>query len=73
MQCRASSPEARETLKTDTANLFRRQHGVDVSIILVPPHTLPQTSSGKLTRARAKAMLLSGAFQPLEASSVSVV
>lgn len=72
VQCRASSPEAREALKTETASLFRRQHGVDVSIILVPPHTLPQTSSGKLTRARAKAMLLSGAFQPLETSSVSV-
>ncbi|GBQ81321.1 acyl-CoA synthetase [Gluconacetobacter johannae DSM 13595] len=72
IQCRASSPEARELLRNEAANLFRRQHGVDVSVILVPPHTLPQTSSGKLTRARAKAMLLSGAFDtPAETASVA--
>ncbi|NVN10554.1 MULTISPECIES: fatty acyl-AMP ligase [Nguyenibacter] len=72
IQCRASTPEARELLRTEAANLFRRQHGVDVSVILVPPHTLPQTSSGKLTRARAKAMLLSGAFETIaETASVA--
>jgi fatty-acyl-CoA synthase len=65
IQCRASTPEARELLRSEAASLFRRQHGVDVSVILVPPHTLPQTSSGKLTRARAKAMLLSGAFDTI--------
>jgi len=62
VQCRATTPEGREALRTETANLFRRLHGVEVSVILVPPHTLPQTSSGKLTRAKAKAMLLAGAF-----------
>ncbi|CUW46818.1 Putative ligase/MSMEI_5285 [Novacetimonas hansenii] len=71
VQCRATTPEARETLRNETASLFRRQHGVDVSVILVPPHTLPQTSSGKLTRARAKAMLLSGAFKPID-TTISV-
>lgn len=62
VQCRATNPDDRESLREEAANLFRRQHGVDVSVILVPPHTLPQTSSGKLTRARAKAMLLAGQF-----------
>ena len=64
LQCRISAPEAREALRAEAAALFRRQHGVEVSVVLVPPRSLPQTSSGKLSRARAKQMLLSGAFDP---------
>ncbi|MBU2654522.1 fatty acyl-AMP ligase [Acidomonas methanolica] len=69
VQCRATNPAERECLREETAGHFRRQHGVDVEVILVPPHTLPQTSSGKLTRARAKAMLLAGQFEPLVSSA----
>ncbi|NHN85118.1 fatty acyl-AMP ligase [Acetobacter musti] len=65
VQCRASTPEARTMLSQQVASLFRRLHGVEVQVVLVPPHSLPQTSSGKLTRAKAKAMLLSGAFSAL--------
>ena len=64
MQCRISAPEAREALRAEAVALFRRRHGVEVSVVLVPPRSLPQTSSGKLSRARAKQMLLSGAFDP---------
>lgn len=63
VQCRATIPEEREALREELTNLFRRQHGVDVHVILVAPHSLPQTSSGKLTRAKAKNMLLAGAFE----------
>jgi len=63
VQCRATNEEDRAKLREETMGLFRRQHGIEVDVILVPPHTLPQTSSGKLTRARAKAMLLSGQFE----------
>jgi len=62
VQCRATRPEEREALRVAATGLFRRQHGVDVSVVLVPPHSLPQTSSGKLSRTWAKQMLLSGAF-----------
>ncbi|MCG4257443.1 fatty acyl-AMP ligase [Acetobacter senegalensis] len=64
IQCRATDPQMRETLRSEAANLFRRLHGVDVSVVLVPPHALPQTSSGKLTRAKARNMFLSGMFEP---------
>ncbi|GBQ92430.1 acyl-CoA synthetase [Acetobacter nitrogenifigens DSM 23921 = NBRC 105050] len=64
VQCRATTADAREELRDRVASLFRRLHGVDVNVVLVPPHSLPQTSSGKLTRAKAKTMLLSGAFDP---------
>jgi fatty-acyl-CoA synthase len=62
VQCRVSGQEEREALRAEVASLFRRQHGIEVSVVLVPPHSLPQTSSGKLSRTRAKQMLLSGAF-----------
>ncbi|MDI2091000.1 fatty acyl-AMP ligase [Commensalibacter sp. TBRC 16381] len=62
VQCRAIDPEERKKLQEEMTHLFRRQHGVDVSVILVPPHSLPQTSSGKLTRAKARKMLLDGEF-----------
>lgn len=69
VQCRATNEAERERLREETASLFRRQHGVEVNVILVPPHTLPQTSSGKLTRARAKAMLLAGQFEPVASNA----
>ena len=62
VQCRLNEAEAREALRAEVAALFLRKHGVEVSVVLVPPHSLPHTSSGKLSRARAKQMLLSGAF-----------
>lgn len=64
IQCRVTSPEAREALRAEAASLFRRLHGVDVSVVLVPPHALPQTSSGKLTRAKARKMFQTGMFEP---------
>lgn len=65
VQCRATNDVDRASLREKTISLFRRLHGVEVNVVLVPPHTLPQTSSGKLTRARAKAMLLAGQFEQL--------
>lgn len=62
VQCRAINPDDRKKLQEDMTNLFRREHGVEVSVILVPPHSLPQTSSGKLTRTAARKMLLAGEF-----------
>ncbi|MEM7026417.1 MAG: hypothetical protein AAF637_28145, partial [Pseudomonadota bacterium] len=35
---------------------------IDCTVVLVRPHGLPQTSSGKLSRSRAKASYLSGAY-----------
>jgi fatty-acyl-CoA synthase len=62
VQCRGSDPAAREALKSQVGALIRARHGLDVSVVLTPPHSLPQTSSGKLSRTRAKSLYLSGAF-----------
>ena len=62
VQCRTSDPEARSALEGDVERLLRSRHGLEVGVVLTQPHSLPQTSSGKLSRTRAKAMYLSGAF-----------
>ena len=62
VQCRFTEEEPRTKLKNDLVALFRRLHSIDVDVVLVPPRSLPQTSSGKLTRARAKTMYLNGEF-----------
>ena len=38
--------------------------GMNCVIELVPPRTLPRTSSGKLSRAKAKKLYLSGEIEP---------
>ena len=62
VQCRTSDPEARDRLRADIAGCIRLRHGVETEVVLAPPHSLPRTSSGKLSRSRAKAMYQSGQF-----------
>jgi fatty-acyl-CoA synthase len=62
VQCRTSESAARETIRTAAANLIRARHGLDAQVVLAAPHSLPQTSSGKLSRSRARNLYLSGAF-----------
>ncbi len=63
VQCRLADVSAREALKNEVETLLRVRHGIEVSVVLTPPHSLPQTSSGKLSRTRAKSLYLSGAFK----------
>ena len=62
VQCRTSDGAARESLRAEVANLIRSRHGLEVHVTPTPPHSLPQTSSGKLSRTRARNLYLSGAF-----------
>lgn len=62
VHCRMQKDEERARFQTEIAGLLRARHGVETEIVLVPPHSLPKTSSGKLSRARAKALFRSGAF-----------
>jgi len=56
----------RERLVTDAVGTLRARHGVEARVVLVPPGDLPRTSSGKLSRTRAKVRYLGGAFaQPV--------
>lgn len=71
VQCRLTDPAAREALVHDITKFFRGRHGLETRVVLVPPRSLPQTSSGKLSRSRARAMYLEGAFQPARASNAA--
>ncbi len=62
VQCRVGEDGGREAIRTQVANLIRVRHGLDAEVTLTPPHSLPQTSSGKLSRSRAKELFLAGAF-----------
>ncbi len=62
IQCRIAEESEREKLSRAIAALLQQAHGVEAKIVLVPPHGLPQTSSGKISRAKAKALYLAGAY-----------
>ncbi|MGH6739411.1 MAG: fatty acyl-AMP ligase, partial [Bradyrhizobium sp.] len=62
VQCRVGEDCAREAVRAQVANLIRVRHGLEAEVTLAPPHSLPQTSSGKLSRSRAKELFLAGAF-----------
>lgn len=59
VQCRTKDPAARATLADETAKLLRLQFGAPVTVRLVGAHALPTTSSGKLSRSRARELFLS--------------
>jgi fatty-acyl-CoA synthase len=60
VECRLNNQEEREELRRQVAKTVHQSAGVDCSIILVPPRSLPFTSSGKLSRAGARQRYLSG-------------
>ena len=66
VQCRSSDAAVRQRISDEVAALMRARHGVDAQIRLVGPRALPQTSSGKLSRSKARAMFESGAFDLVE-------
>jgi fatty-acyl-CoA synthase len=53
-QCREKDVEQRAELIKRLQGLIRTEVGVDCYIELVPLHTLPRTSSGKLSRSKAR-------------------
>jgi len=66
VQVRSSDPEVRRTLTDDVAALLRARHGVEAQVELVGHNALPQTSSGKLSRSKARTLFLAGAFRQEE-------
>ena len=54
VQCRESDKGKRSALMDRIARLVRMELGIDCYVELVPLHTLPRTSSGKLSRSKAR-------------------
>ncbi|WP_374470512.1 fatty acyl-AMP ligase [Phenylobacterium sp.] len=66
VQARSSDPEVRQALTDDVAAVLRARHAVEARVELVGAHALPQTSSGKLSRSKARTLYLAGAFHSVE-------
>ncbi|MXP13174.1 fatty acyl-AMP ligase [Altererythrobacter confluentis] len=66
VHCRVSDPDERVKLHEQIRDKVRSITGMNCVVELVPPRSLPRTSSGKLSRAKAKRLYLSGDIQPLE-------
>jgi fatty-acyl-CoA synthase len=62
VQCREQDAERRATLLREIEGLVRRTVAVEPRVVLIPARGLPHTSSGKLSRSRARANYLSGAY-----------
>ncbi|MDF8411936.1 hypothetical protein OU569_17400, partial [Escherichia coli] len=54
IQCRISDEERRGQLIHALAARIQSEFGVTAAIDLLPPHSIPRTSSGKPARAEAK-------------------
>jgi fatty-acyl-CoA synthase len=65
VQCRLSDEHEREELRRKIAAVVHQTAGVECHIALIPPKSLPFTSSGKLSRAGAKARYVSGEIEEL--------
>ncbi|MEE4146459.1 MAG: fatty acyl-AMP ligase [Halieaceae bacterium] len=54
VQCRETDSKKRNNLVRRLSALLRLEMSLDCYVELVPPHALPKTSSGKLSRAKAR-------------------
>ncbi len=60
VQCRLGDAAAMEALRHEVSAVIHHSAGVECEVVLVPPRSLPFTSSGKLSRAGAKTRYLKG-------------
>jgi fatty-acyl-CoA synthase len=66
VHCRISDEDKRIELRDMIRDKVRSITGMNCIVELVPPRTLPRTSSGKLSRAKAKKQYLSGEIEPFK-------
>jgi fatty-acyl-CoA synthase len=64
VHCRITDPAERRKLHEQIREKVRSITGMNCVVELVPPRTLPRTSSGKLSRAKARKLYLEGEIQP---------
>jgi fatty-acyl-CoA synthase len=63
VECRRRTAEDREALRAETHATVRKICGVDARVLLCAWGALPRTSSGKLSRSKARDMFLAGHFE----------
>jgi fatty-acyl-CoA synthase len=66
VHCRVSDPHERGRLRDDIRERVHAITGISPIVELVPPRTLPRTSSGKLSRTKARTLYLTGEIRPYD-------
>jgi fatty-acyl-CoA synthase len=66
VHCRVSDNEERGRLRDEIRERVKAITGLNPVVELVPPRTLPRTSSGKLARSKARNLYLSGEIIPYD-------
>ena len=66
VQCRPSEPAARARVASEVRARVQESVGIVCDVVLVPPRSLPKTSSGKLARNRAKNMFIAGEITAID-------
>ena len=66
VQCRSSDESERVRLRDEIRERVRSVTGMNCVVELIPPRTLPRTSSGKLSRAKARNLYLAGEIKPYD-------
>jgi fatty-acyl-CoA synthase len=69
VHCRTSDNAERARLRDDIRDRVRAITGMNCVVELVPPRTLPRTSSGKLSRSKARNLYLSGEIRPYDVAA----
>lgn len=62
VQCRTTDPDLQNAIKQDVRAAIFRNAGIDAKVILIPNGSLPFTTSGKLSRSKAKKDYLKGLY-----------
>jgi fatty-acyl-CoA synthase len=58
VQCRVASDPRRAELRERIQRLIHQELGIECAVVLVPRNTLPRTTSGKLSRSKARSEFL---------------
>jgi fatty-acyl-CoA synthase len=70
VHCRMQDGASVEALRHEVSAVVHRSAGVECKVVMVPPKSLPFTSSGKLSRAAAKQKYLSGEIAEVTSASL---
>ncbi|MCB1378936.1 MAG: fatty acyl-AMP ligase [Alphaproteobacteria bacterium] len=68
VQCRLQDEAAIDGLRREVAAAVHQSAGVECQVVMIPPKSLPFTSSGKLSRTGARQRYLSGEIAELQPS-----
>jgi fatty-acyl-CoA synthase len=71
VQCRTSDPALREAHRTAVASMILSTAGLNCTVVLVSHNALPRTSSGKMSRTKARDMYLASLLGEPEQGAAS--